>query len=357
MLGASGDEVPRRVADELDNLLPLVGPAERADVNRRVLAALTGLGPLEEFLADPDTEDVMINAGTELWVARRGGTRRVGTLQPDVFWTVVERILTPLGLRLDRTHPSVDARLPDGSRLAAMIPPLAVDGPCLAIRRFRITQVDLDKVAAPEVARLLRHIVASRGNVVVCGATASGKTTLLNSLVGLIPPTERIVTIEDTAELDLGDRHVVRLEARVATESLAAVGIRELVRAALRLRPERLIVGEVRGAEALDMIEALSTGHDGSLSTVHANGPADALRRLEFMALQGAGDVPLAALRERVAEAVDVVIEIGRGPDGQRLIREVAEVRRGGDAGGERTRRLATGAHVIGELQRQRQPC
>ena len=354
VIGHRSDDLAAQVADELDRLLPLAGECERTTVARSVMAELVGFGPLEEFLTDPSVEEVMINGGNELWIARAGSMTRVGNLRADVVTTVIQRVLSPLGLRLDRVHPIVDARLPDGSRFTAIIPPLAVDGPCVAIRRFRVADVPLHGFASPAVADMLNELVAARCNLVVCGATSSGKTTLLNAIAGSIDANERILTIEDTAELRLRAPHVLRLESRPATaEGLGEASIRDLVRAALRLRPDRLIIGEVRGGEALDMIEALSTGHDGSLSTCHANNPADALRRLEFMAVQGATDLPMAAVRDRVERAIDAVIHIERRADGVRRITEVAEVAI--DSGlGARTRRLADKDEVVAHITRGR---
>ncbi len=359
--GAAPSTVAGLVADDLDDLLPLAGTTERRQVTDLVLAEITGLGPLEPLLADPTVEDVMINAGTQLWVARHGRTEWVGSVEPGVVGMVIERILAPLGLRLDRTSPVVDARLADGSRLAAVLGPLAVDGTCLTIRRFRTNHVPLAAMASATVVGLIDEIVARRCNIVVSGATSTGKTTLLNSLSRLIPDDERIVTIEDTAELRIGSANVVRLEARPATaEGLGAVSMRDLLRAALRLRPDRLIVGEVRGDEALDMIEALSTGHDGSLSTCHANSAADALRRLDFMVIGAAHDVPLPAVRERVDHAIDVVIHLVRRADGCRVVSEIVEVSTatGESTAGEscvsRTRTLARDDQVIASPRRGR---
>ncbi len=349
---STASSVPGLVAADLDELLPLAGLGERRQAIDQVLAEITGLGPLEPLLADPTVEDIMINAGNQLWAARDGHMEWVGSLPSNVVAMVIERTLAPLGLRLDRTSPIVDARLPDGSRMAAVLAPLAVDGTCLAIRRFRAAEVPLTALAAPDVVELVTEIVARRCNVLVSGATSTGKTTLLNMLSRLIPSDERIVTIEDTAELRLKTPNVVRLEARPATaDGLGAVSMRDLVRAALRLRPDRLVVGEVRGDEALDMIEALSTGHDGSLSTCHANGPVDALRRLDFMVVAAAGDVPLAAIRERVDHAIDIVIHLQRRSDGRREISHIVEV---APTGGPRTRQLAVGNRVVGILERGR---
>jgi pilus assembly protein CpaF len=241
---------------------------------------------------------------------------------------LVERVLAPLGLRLDRSSPLVDARLPDGSRLHAAIPPLAIDGPCVTIRRFGASAVPLEGFGVdPRSAAFLRWSVTAGWNLVVAGGTSSGKTTLLNALSGAISGGERIVTIEETAELRLEQPHVVRLEARPPNaEGAGAVSVRELVRAALRMRPDRVIVGEVRGSEALDMLQALNTGHDGSMSTVHANGPTEALSRLETLVLLAGGGLPLEAVRAQLTAAVDGVVQVARRPGGVRRVEAVAEV-------------------------------
>jgi pilus assembly protein CpaF len=241
---------------------------------------------------------------------------------------LAERILAPLGLRLDRAAAMVDARLADGSRLHAVIPPLAIDGPCLTIRRFGARGLDLDAFGLEsDAADLIRVLVARGANIVISGGTGSGKTTLLNAIGGLLEPGRRIITIEETAELRLPQTHVVRLEARPANaEGCGAVSVRDLVRAALRMRPDRLIVGEVRGAEALDLLQALNTGHDGSLSTVHANSPVDALRRLSTLALFGGSGLPHDAICDQLRSSIDVVVQVARGADGARDVVAVVEV-------------------------------
>jgi pilus assembly protein CpaF len=272
--------------------------------------------------------EMMVNGGGSVWVERAGVVERCAlTLDEATVMHLIERIVAPLGRRIDRSSPLVDARLPDGSRVNAIVRPVAVDGPCLTIRRFGVAAVGLDRFAPPEVVDLLREAVAARQNIVVSGGTGAGKTTLLNALVATVAPHERLVTIEDTAELRLGAPHVVRLEARPANvEGIGELRISDLVRNALRMRPDRLIIGEVRGGEALDMLQAMNTGHEGSLSTCHANSPTDALRRLETMALMSSVDLPLAAVREQVQASVDLVVQVGRGPDGGRRIIAVDEV-------------------------------
>ena len=329
--GSSGaaEEHPRRAVERLVRSVgPLLGDAEAAGVVARVLARVEGLGPLEPLLTDPSVSEVMANGAGPVWVERDGRLAVTDVvLDERTVGHLIERVVAPLGLRIDRSSPLVDARLPDGSRVNAVIPPLAIDGPCLTIRRFAARPVDLDAVCPPGVAPFLRWAVAARANVVICGGAGAGKTTLLNALAGAIPPGERVVTIEDAAELRLPGDHVVRLEARPENaEGVGAVTIRDLVRNALRMRPDRIIVGEVRGGEVADMVQAMTTGHEGSLSTCHANSAADALRRLELMLLLGGLELPLGALREHLAGAVDLVVAVARRPDGTRRVVGVEEV-------------------------------
>jgi pilus assembly protein CpaF len=339
------DELRRRAADLARRESPLLDDEGVAALAEAVAARTLGLGPLEDLLADPTVSEVMVNGGA-VWVERAGRLERLPLrLDAAEVELLIERVVAPLGLRIDRMSPYVDARLPDGSRVNAVVPPLAVDGPCLTIRRFAARAIPLDLMAPAGVVALLRWAVTARCNVVVSGGTGAGKTTLLNALAAAIDPTERIVTIEDTAELRLPLDHVVRLEARPPNaEGQGAVSVRDLVRNALRMRPDRIVVGETRGAEALDMLQAMNTGHDGSLTTCHANGTADALRRIETMALSAAGGLPLAAVREQVASAVDLVVHVARGGDGGRAVAAVDEVVALGERTGSRplaVRRLA----------------
>ena len=302
-------------------MAPLLAPADVAAVATRVRDRATGLGPLEPLLADPSVTEVMVNGPGPVWVERQGRLAPSGVvLDGRTVEQLVARVLAPVGARADRASPLADARLPDGSRVHVVVPPLAVDGPCITIRRFGARSVPLAAFVGEEGARLLGRAVVERRQVLVSGGAGAGKTTLLNALAGHIPAGERVVTIEDAAELRLPGDHVVRLEARPpSAEGAGAITIRDLVRAALRMRPDRIVVGEVRGAEALDMVQAMTTGHDGSLSTVHATSPADALRRLETMALMGA-DLPLRAVREQIASAVDLVVQVARRADGSRAV-------------------------------------
>jgi pilus assembly protein CpaF len=293
------------------------------------LSPLLGAGGLEALLADPDVSEILLNGGGRAFVERAGRLEPVTIdLDESGVRRVVERIIAPLGLRLDRSSPVVDARLPDGSRLHAVLPPIAVDGTCVAIRRFGTRRRQLaDFALAPPVAALLRWAVEAGWNLLLSGGTGAGKTTLLNVLAGAVPPGERIVTIEETAELSLDRPHVVRLEARPANaEGAGAVPVRALVRAALRLRPDRLVVGEVRGEEAFDLLQALNTGHAGSLCTIHANGPAEALARLESLVLLARLGLPLDAIRAQIHAAVDAVVHVSRHPDGRRTIDAITEL-------------------------------
>jgi len=320
--------------------------AERAALCERVVLLATGLGPLEPLLSDPLVDEVMVNGPDAVYVERRGRLERSAAVfgsEADLLHAI-ERILAPLGRRVDEAAPLCDARLADGSRVNVVIPPLSLSGPVLTIRRFRREGFSLRELVAGgtlprELAELLALCVAARASVLVSGGAGSGKTTTLNALSGAIPGEERIVTIEDAAELRLRQRHVVRLEARPANlEGRGEVTIRQLVRNALRMRPDRIVVGEVRGPEALDMLQALNTGHDGSLTTVHANSPADALRRVETLALMAGVGLPHAAVREQVASALDLVVHQARLPDGSRAVESVTEVVR--VAGGTGTREL-----------------
>ena len=324
----------------------MLGPDERAELVRRVAERSFGLGPLEPLLADPEVDEVMVNGTGTVWVERRGRLEATDVTFSDEaeLRHAIERILAPLGRRVDEAEPLCDARLPDGSRVNVVLPPLAVDGPTLTIRRFRprgLTPAEL--VARGTWSQALHDVLAAavraRCNVLVSGGTGSGKTTTLNALSSFVGAGERIVTIEDTAELRLQQPHVVRLEARPpSVEGRGEVTIRRLVRNALRMRPDRIVVGEVRGAEALDMLGAMGSGHDGSLCTVHAGSPEEALRRIETLALMADVGLPHAAIREQVAAAVDLVVHQARMADGSRRVVALAEVVR--VAGGPAPREL-----------------
>lgn len=313
-------------------LLSEEAPLASAGLPEAVADALVGLGPVEDLLRDPLITDVLVNGPAEIWIERGGRLERSPIRYSDETAVVsaVERVIAPLGLRLDRASPAVDARLVDGSRLHAVIPPVSVDGPIVAIRRFTPTVPDLASLVAGgalpvEGAETLALAVRDRRNVLVAGGTGAGKTTLLNVLSREIPAGERVVTIEDAAELCLAG-HVVRLEARPANaEGAGAVSLQQLVRSALRLRPDRIIVGEVRGPEALDLVSALNTGHRGSMSTIHANSPEEALWRLETLALSGDRRVSELAVRRQLLSALDLIVQVSRaGPN--RSVSALAEV-------------------------------
>ena len=314
-----------------------------------VAAVAGGLGALEVVLRDASVTEVMVNGPGAVWVERDGRLERCEVvLDRSAVDHLIERVVGPLGLRVDRASPLVDARLPDGSRVNIVVPPLAVDGPCVTIRRFGGRALPLSAFCPPDVASLLSAAVRDKRNIVVSGGTGTGKTTLLNALTGHIPAGTRIVTVEDAAELRLAQEHVVRLEARPGNaEGAGAVSLRQLVRNALRMRPDRIIVGECRGGEALDMLQAMNTGHEGSMSTCHANSPADALRRLETMVLFAGVGLPVEAIRAQLASALDLVVQVARGPGGRRSVVEVAEVT---DGAGVTT--LATSFEVVGAPER-----
>jgi len=298
-----------------------------------ILDIVLGLGPIQDLLDMPNVTEVMVVGPNKIYVEEKGVIRNTGRsfFSDEVVYTVIERIVTPIGRRIDRSTPIVDARLPDGSRVNATIEPLSLVGPVLTIRKFAEVPFTIDDLISfgtitPWAANFLRACVLGRLNVLVSGGTASGKTTLLNVLSGYIPPHERIVTIEDSAELQLFQEHVVRVETRQANvEGKGRYTIRDLVQNALRMRPDRILVGEVRGPEALDMLQAMNTGHDGSLTTIHANGPLDAMKRLEGLVLE-AVDMPVRAIREQVVTALDVVVHLTRFADGRREVTAISEI-------------------------------
>jgi pilus assembly protein CpaF len=321
----------RTLVEEQAAILPL---AVREEVAERMFRDSVGLGPLEALLADPEVEEVLVNGPDHVYVERRGLLEETEVCFDDGedLRNAIERILAPLGRRVDELSPMVDARLADGSRVNVVIPPLSLEGPTLSIRRFGARRPDPDRLVAlgtltAAQRRRLEEAVAGRRSVLVSGGTGSGKTTLLNALSSFIAPAERVVTIEDAAELRLQQRHVVRLESRPAgVEGRGEVTIRDLLRNALRMRPDRIVIGEVRGVEALDLLSALNTGHEGALCTVHANSPRDALRRLETLALMAGVGLPHEAVVEQVERGIDLVVHIERRPDGSRRVAEIAEV-------------------------------
>lgn len=313
-----------RLADPLLDATAVAALVDRVQGRARI----DGLAALQPLLDDPAVTEVMVNGPGPVWVDRGGRPEPVEVvLGLHDIGLLIERILEPLGLRVDRTSPWVDARLPDGSRVNVVVSPLALDGPLVTIRRFTSQPVPLASFGPPPLEALLARAMAERRTILVVGATGAGKTTLLNALAAVLDPHERVITIEDTAELRLPGRHVVRLEARPASsEGVGAVDLRALVRNALRMRPDRLVIGEVRGAEALDLVLALNTGHRGSLATCHASGPSGALRRIEALAQLGGADIPTGVLRAQLADALDLIVTVARLSDGTRRVVAVTSV-------------------------------
>jgi pilus assembly protein CpaF len=335
---ASEEELRASAVEELSAVIdeeqvPLT-PEERRRLIREIADEVMGLGPLQRLLEDPSVTEIMVNRFDQIYIERNGHLSLTGSQfsSDDHLRKVIERIVSKVGRRIDESSPLVDARLEDGSRVNAIIPPLAVNGPSLTIRKFSHVPLTVRNLIewgsiTVEMAELLSACVKARLNIIVSGGTGTGKTTLLNVLSSFIPEDDRIVTIEDAVELQLQQEHVVRLESRPPNiEGKGAVGIRELVRNSLRMRPDRIIVGEVRSGESLDMLQAMNTGHDGSLSTVHANSPRDAVARLETLVLMAGMDLPLRAIREQVSSAVDLIIQVTRLRDGSRRVTHVTEV-------------------------------
>ena len=331
---ATRHDVETRLSEAIAGARLTISESLKADLQRDILNEFFGFGPIQPLLDDASVTEVMVNGPNRVYV-ERGGKLTLTTVRFDDnehVRRVIDRIVLPLGRRIDPDSPLVDARLPDGSRVNAVIPPVAIDGPSITIRKFskhRLTVEDLIQYGSltPQIGEFLKACVVSRLNVVVSGGTGSGKTTLLNVLSGFIPITERIVTIEDAAELQLHQDHVVRLESKKPNlDGKGEVTIRDLVRNALRMRPERIIVGECRGGEALDMLQAMNTGHDGSLTTLHANSPRDAISRMETMSLMAGLAFPLKVVREQIASAVELIVQVSRLRDGTRRVTQVTEV-------------------------------
>jgi pilus assembly protein CpaF len=328
-----------RVTDDIRDRLGRESGLSREDRERLVdelTADILGHGPLERLLADESVTEIMVNGPYSVWVERAGRLHQSPIRFSDEshLRRIINKIVAQVGRRIDESSPMVDARLPDGSRVNATLPPLSLSGPLLTIRKFTQDRYDMAGLISvgtltPDTSELLQRCVEARLNMLISGGTGSGKTTLLNSLSAAIPNSERIITIEDAAELQLAQRHVLRLESRPKNiEGEGEVTIRDLLRNSLRMRPDRIVVGEVRGAEALDMLQAMNTGHDGSLSTVHANSPRDALSRIETMVLMAGYDLPLRAIRQQVASAIDVMVQLERLHDGSRKVVAITEVQR-----------------------------
>jgi pilus assembly protein CpaF len=333
---------PERLREEIAVLVErllaegavVINSAERASLIRDIQHEMLGLGPLEPLLADPTISDILVNGHAQIFVERRGKLEHTGVRFADDehLMKIIDKIVSRVGRRVDESSPMVDARLPDGSRVNAIIPPVALDGPVMSIRRFAVVPLKIDdllqyKTLTPEMATLLQGLSKAKVNMLVSGGTGSGKTTMLNILSGYIPASERIVTIEDAAELQLQQPHVVRLETRPPNiEGKGEVTQRSLVKNALRMRPDRIILGEVRGAEAVDMLQAMNTGHEGSLATIHANTPRDALSRLENMIGMAGLNLPIKATRQQISSAITALIQIGRLADGRRKVVSIQEI-------------------------------
>src|SRR5512134_384014 len=333
---------PERLKEEIALLVErllseeamVVNDSERASLVRDIQHEMLGLGPLEPLLADPTISDILVNSHSQVWVERRGKLESTDVRFADDahLMKIIDKIVSRVGRRIDESSPMVDARLPDGSRVNAIIPPVALDGPVVSIRRFAVVPLKVEdllafKTLTPEMANLLQGLSKAKVNMLISGGTGSGKTTMLNILSGYIPTSERIVTIEDAAELQLQQPHVVRLETRPPNiEGKGEVTQRSLVKNALRMRPDRIILGEVRGAEAVDMLQAMNTGHEGSLATIHANTPRDALSRLENMIGMAGLNLPIKAARQQISSAITAIVQIARLSDGHRKVVSIQEI-------------------------------
>ena len=337
--GVSSQELQRQaaaMAKEILGQLTIQLPAGLSVevIEKELVAEAIGLGPLEAMIALDDISEIMVNGPNQIFVEKKGILYKTDTFFADdnQVLSAIERIVAPLGRRIDESSPMVDARLPDGSRVNAIIPPLSLVGPSITIRKFSKKALEAKDLidfgsVSPDMVRFLATCVAVRKNILISGGTGSGKTTLLNVLSNFLPNRERIVTIEDAAELQLRQEHLVRLESRPPNiEGKGAITIRDLVRNSLRMRPDRIVVGECRGGEALDMLQAMNTGHDGSLTTIHANSPRDALARLETLVLMAGFDLPLRAIREQIASAIHLVVQISRERDGSRKVTNISEI-------------------------------
>ena len=330
----AAQKVTEAISAILDDEGRLLTDTDKTHLIEEIKNELLGLGPLEPLLWDDEITDILVNGHNQVYVEKRGKLHATEVkFQDDQhLMLIIDRIVSQVGRRVDEASPMVDARLPDGSRINAIIPPLALDGPSLSIRRFGRKRYNIDdlvekKTIVPEIVEFLRTIVRARLNILICGGTGSGKTTMLNCMSLFIPADERIVTIEDSAELMLQQPHVVRLETRPANvEGKGEVSQRDLVKNTLRMRPDRIIVGEVRGGEVFDMLQAMSTGHDGSIATIHANTPRDSMGRLEMMMLLSGVQIPQRAMRQQIASALNIIVHVSRLSDGSRKILRISEI-------------------------------
>jgi len=326
--------VATHLSNIYSNLRVQLGVSARDQLLREIMDEILGFGPIQPLLDDPDVSEVMVNGPNRIYVEKNGQLARVPIKfdDNDHVLRIIDRIILPLGRRVDADSPTVDARLPDGSRVNAVVLPVSIDGPSITIRKFRKEKLTVDQLInygslTVIMAEFLRACVVCRLNILISGGTGSGKTTLLNVLSTNIPEDERIITIEDAAELQLQQEHVVRLETKTPNiDGRGAVSIRDLVRNSLRMRPDRIVVGEVRGGEALDMLQAMNTGHDGSLTTIHANTPRDALSRLETLVMMAGMELPLKTVRQQISSAVDLIVQQSRLRDGTRLVTAITEV-------------------------------
>ena len=329
-----GDFVKQRIQGIYEQTNLMLPQDVRNMIFKEVLNELLGFGPLEPLLNDPDISEVMVNGPKNIYIEKKGKLIKSNVVFDDDnhVLQIIDRIILPLGRFVDADNPTVDARLPDGSRVNAVVPPVAIDGPCITIRKFSKEKLGANDLIdfgsiTEKMAEFIRACVLAHLNIIISGGTGSGKTTLLNVMSSFIPENERIITIEDAAELQLQQDHVLRMETKSANvDGRGAVSIRELVRNSLRMRPDRIVVGEVRGGEALDMLQAMNTGHDGSLTTVHSNSPRDALARMETLVLMAGMDLPLKVVRQQIASAVDLIVQQSRLSDGSRKVTAVTEV-------------------------------
>jgi pilus assembly protein CpaF len=341
-LAALNSMLPEEIEPEISKIVKvllneerlLLNQTEQAHLIKEILDELLGLGPIECLLKDPNVSDILCNSYKDVYIEKFGKLEKTSIRFADNghLMNIIDRIVAPLGRRIDESSPMVDARLPDGSRVNAIIPPLAIDGPMLSIRRFAVDPLKMEDLIGygsliPEIADLLAKCVKAKLNIMISGGTGSGKTTMLNILSGFIPASERIITIEDSAELQLQQEHVVRLETKPASlEGTGRITQRDLVRNSLRMRPDRIVIGEVREGEAFDMLQAMNTGHNGSLGTVHANSPRDSLSRIESMILMAGINLPEKSMRFMIASALDLIVQVGRLQDGKRKLLSLTEV-------------------------------